>query len=260
MNAPAAPFDTDQVMFEGEPERTSIAGILSLVLGLIGCCTFVTAPIGLLLAIVGIVGISRSRGRVGGMGFAIAGLIISLLSCMLWLGALLGFRGLIGQMDQHVSKPTAQIFLDIQSDNFDGARSAMIPPASNRTDAELAAFHAAYSSTLGELVSTPNGFGEYLSGWMSLGQNLQTLQGRNDFIPIPMVFDNGTGLVVLVFDPTNQNQQMPVPLDLIVFDAQGNEYQLSDFDSSASAAQPADSDADADADADADPDSGDTGP
>ena len=224
----AAQFDGgDPAMLGQEPERTSISAILSLVLGLLGCCTGVTAPIGLLLAIVGIVGIARSQGRVGGMGFAVAGLIVSLLSLALWIGMLLGIRGMMSAMDSHVSEPTAQIFLDIQDDKFDDARAAMDPPGSEASDEAFIAFREAYRANLGDLVSTPSGVMEYFSAYASLGEHMQTLQGRGDFIPIPMRFDNGMGLVILVFDPNNQNQQNgPVPIEFIVIDEQGDRVKF----------------------------------
>jgi len=242
----AAQFDGGDPMILGhEPERTSISAILSLVLGLLGCCTLVTAPIGLVLAIVGIIGISRSQGRVGGMGFSIAGLLISLLAIVLWLGALFGVQSMFAAMTTHVSEPVAEILRDIEADKFDDARSAMSPPASELSDEELAAFRDAYTAKLGGVVSTPSGVGEYFSAYMSLGQRMQTLQGRNDFIPIPLRFDNGWGLVIMVFDPSaaQQNSQgAPVPIELIIFDESGFTTTLP---ASQNNAAPAQSDADA---------------
>ena len=84
-------FDgTEHITMYHEPERTSIAAILGLVLSCIGCCGGVTAILGVFLSIFGIVGVSRSKGRVGGMGFAIAGLLIGILMLALW-GGMLGW-------------------------------------------------------------------------------------------------------------------------------------------------------------------------
>ena len=227
----AAQFDGgDPAILGQEPERTSISAILSLVLGLLGCCTAVTAPIGLLLAIVGIIGIARSQGRVGGMGFAVAGLIVSLLSLGLVIGLLIVVRGGFTWLGSNVSEPTAQIFLDIQDDKFDDARAAMNPPGSEASDEAMIAFREAYRSNLGDLVSTPNGIMEYISSYLSFGEHMESLQERNgELLPIPMRFDNGMGMVVLVHaptaqGPTAQNQQgAPVPIELIVIDGQGDQ-------------------------------------
>ena len=256
-----AQFDgSSHVSMYTEPERTSICAILSLVLALLGCCTLVTAPIGLLLGVVGVIGIARSKGRVGGMGFAIAGIIISLLVSVLALAAVFGMYKVVDGLDRDVSRPMAQVLLDIQSDDFDGARGGLVKPASDSTDAEMIAFRDAYKSTLGELISTPDSVWAYFGGWVSLlehlqyyqgrndmmpipmqfdqgmglvvlifnpnQQHLQHYQGRNDMIPIPMQFDQGMGLVVLIFNPNQQNQGAPVPQELHVVDAAGNVYTL----------------------------------
>ena len=82
-------FDgTEHITMYHEPERTSIAAILGLVLSCIGCCGGVTAIFGIFLSIFGIVGVSRSQGRVGGMGFAIAGVFIGILMLALWGGVI----------------------------------------------------------------------------------------------------------------------------------------------------------------------------
>lgn len=222
-----AQFDgSSHVSMYTEPERTSICAILSLVLALLGCCTLVTAPLGLLLGIFGVIGIAKSKGRVGGMGFAIAGIIISLLVSVLALAALFGVYKGVEVMDREVSQPVAQVLLDIQSDNFDGARGGLAKPASDSSDSDMVAFREQYKSTLGELISTPDSVWAYFGGWMSLGQHLQHYQGRNDMIPIPMQFDQGMGLVVLIFNPNQQNQGAPVPQELHVVDAAGNVYTL----------------------------------
>ena len=65
------------------PQRkTSGAAIASLVFGILGCVPFIT---GLLAVILGIVGIGKTKDpRYSGRGLAIAGLILGLLSIVLW--------------------------------------------------------------------------------------------------------------------------------------------------------------------------------
>jgi hypothetical protein len=55
------------------PPRTCGMAIASLVLGVLGC----TAPIGLVLGIVALLKINKSRGQMGGQGLAIAGTCVS---------------------------------------------------------------------------------------------------------------------------------------------------------------------------------------
>jgi prepilin-type processing-associated H-X9-DG protein len=61
--------------------RTSGLAIASLILGILGFCTFGLAGIaGLILGIVGLIAISKSAGQLKGGGLAIAGIIVSAIS------------------------------------------------------------------------------------------------------------------------------------------------------------------------------------
>ena len=66
-----------------EPPRTSGLAIASLVCGILGLCTGITALVGLVLGIVALVKISRNEDRIGGKGLAIAGTCVS--GCVLAL-------------------------------------------------------------------------------------------------------------------------------------------------------------------------------
>lgn len=66
------------------PAKTSGKAIASLVLGLVSfTCSLITAIPGLIFGILALIDISRSRGRLGGQGMAIAGLITSSLCLVL---------------------------------------------------------------------------------------------------------------------------------------------------------------------------------
>jgi len=223
-----AQFDgSAPVEMYAEPERTSIAAILSLVLGILGCCGGITGIIAVVLAVFAIIAIRGSRGRVGGMGLAIAGLLIGLLMAAAWIALSIGVLGMLKGLDKYVTQPTAQIFLDLQSDNFDGVRSGLASPAADATDEELMAFRDAYIGTLGNYKAKPSGWGEYLEGWMSMSQYLQNYQGQQGMIPIPLYFDNGTGLVVLMVNPQSQSGSgQPIAEELVIIDQNGTEYKL----------------------------------
>jgi hypothetical protein len=71
-----------QVAPAQQQRRTSGAAVASLVFGLLGCIPFVT---GLLAVVCGILGISKTKDpRYSGRGLAIAGLLLGLLSIVLW--------------------------------------------------------------------------------------------------------------------------------------------------------------------------------
>ncbi len=223
-------FDgTEHITMYHEPERTSIAAILGLVCSCIGCCFGVTAIIGIFLSIFGIVGISRSKGRVGGMGFAIAGLLVGLLMAALWAG-ILGMTNFgMGWMRTSVAAPTVQILQHIEAGEFDEARLALGAPASLVPDDVMVEFRDGYMSSLGGAVAEPGGLGELFEGYGAIGQQIQNYNGRPNHIPVPAMFDRGYGLLVVEMDPNlqgNANTMDIVPIRIFVVDADGNEYVL----------------------------------
>lgn len=222
-------YENANVQMYQEPERTSVMAILSLVFGFLGCCVFVTAPIGVLLGILGLFGISRSKGRVGGTGFAIGGVVVSILAMAIWLGIVFGIGGAMKAGITQFGATTEGILTDIQKADYDAARARMIPPASEVGDAEIAGFHAAYSADLGEYVGLPNSLGELFSGYAAVGQQIQSYNGRPGYVPMPVRFDSGWVLVIYVMDPNGQGGgagQMPPPKMLLVIGADGREYSL----------------------------------
>lgn len=220
-------FDgTEHITMYHEPERTSIAAILGLVCSCIGCCGGLTAIPGIFLSIFGIVGISKSKGRVGGMGFAIAGLLIGLLTLALW-GAAFGGAVFAGkQMDSAIVQPVFGMLDDLEADDFDAARAVLGKPAADASDEELIAFRDAYLAMLGPVVSTPNGLIEYIQDVIEVGESMSDFSGRSNMIPIPMEFDQGKGLVLIFFDQNQANGGAPIPTEIVILDGNGNAVSL----------------------------------
>jgi len=217
---------TDVTLYQ-EPERTSIMAIMSLIFGVGGCCLGLTSIPALLLGVFSLVGISKSKGRVGGTGFSIAGILIGLLTLAIWIGILFGGSYMFKTMMTSFGDTVEQVMLDVQADNFDGVRGAMGSPGADVPDEELVLFREAYRSTLGDFVSKPDGMGDMWGGYLTIGPLIQPYNGRPGYIPIPMHFDSGWGLVIYVMDmQSSQSQAFPPPVELIVIDQQGNEYHL----------------------------------
>jgi len=220
-------FDgTEHITMYNEPERTSIAAILGLVCSCIGCCFGVTAILGVFLSIFGVVGISRSKGRIGGMGFAIAGLLIGLLMLALWGGAVGAAVYGAKQIDAAVVQPVFGVLGDLESGDFDSARGALGSPAADATDEELVVFLAGYQAMFGSAVSTPGGLLEYIGEAMELGEPLGQFGGASNLIPIPMEFERGKGLVVIFFDQNQANSGAPIAAEIVIFDQDGNSVSL----------------------------------
>jgi hypothetical protein len=100
------------------PRRANGSAIASLIFGILGCVPFLT---GLLAVVLGIVGLRKTRDpSVGGKGMAIAGLVLGLISIVLW--------GLFGggiYSAYFVSKPTRtaahQFLADVSAGNTQSA-------------------------------------------------------------------------------------------------------------------------------------------
>ncbi len=219
-----APYeDPSDVMLYQEPERTSVMAILSMVFGFGGCCLGLTSIPAIFLGIFSLIGISKSKGRVGGTGFSITGILVGLLTLALWGGIggamVYGVRALFVPMGEH----TERFFLDLQAENFDSARDGLVL-SEDLSDEEMMAFREQYRSTLGDLVSAPVGLREWIGGFSAIAQQSQGYQGHRDIFPMPMRFDSGWALVVYVMEPNPSG--VPLPTGFIVIDQRGNAYHL----------------------------------
>lgn len=212
-----------------EPDRTSIMAILSMIFGIGGCCLGLTSIPAIFLGIFSIIGISKSKGRVGGTGFGIAGILTGLLTLALWGGIGGAIVYGLGKFQSEYGETTEQIFLDLQADNFDAVRASLASPAADVSDEELIAFRDGYLGGLGNLVSNTDGLGDLGSGFISVSQQLSPYNGKIGYTAIPMLFDSGYGLVLYVNDPFKpilSSTGTPMATGLIVIDSQGNEYHL----------------------------------
>lgn len=220
-------FDgTEHITMYHEPERTSIAAILGLVCSCIGCCFGVTAVIGLFLSIFGIVGISRSKGRIGGMGFAIAGLLVGLLMLVLWIAAYASVSFGFNWVEKNAAAPTVAVLEDIEAGNFDAARAGMGPPASDVSDEVLAAFRDSYVDAVGHVVAETDGVMELFEGYSVVGEQVQNYNGRPNHIPFPVEFDSGMALVVIEINPNQANSGSMSLVRIYIVDVDGNEFAL----------------------------------
>lgn len=97
---PKAPPVTPGEIPTSGPTKTSVMAIGSLVLGILGFCTFgLGGLIGIILGIVALVSINKSAGRLGGQGLAIGGIFSSAAS--LFVGALLAIAMLLPALLAH---------------------------------------------------------------------------------------------------------------------------------------------------------------
>ncbi len=215
-----------------EPERTSIAAVLSLICSLI-CCLPAVPLLGVVLGAIALIGIGRSDGRVGGRGLAVAGIVLGILFTVAQIGIVLGGGMVAQKFITEIAVVGGDALEDMDNDRYDEVRAIFANDLATISDEDIAAFREAYRAETGGLVSTPQTFGELLNGWMAQGTLMQRYQGRNDLIPIPATFDNGSGLIILQIDQSGMTQPAPgmvLPIfDLYVVDTDGDSFELSSY-------------------------------
>ncbi len=173
------------------PQRTSAMAIFSFILSLL-CCLPGPGALAIIFGGAAILFISNSRGRLGGLGLAIAGVLIGLITTVLWLFI---FVGAISMMSSIVA-PTNQMMAALESGDYATARQNFAPTLDQAvTDQQLAEFVAAYQADVGSFNSIPSSMWEFFGGYMKVGGLLQNHKGGEE-IPLPANFDKGMGIVM----------------------------------------------------------------
>jgi len=137
----AAGLEPQRPQYAVPPEEAKLSGlaVASLILGITGFCTAgLTAIIGLILGIIGIVRINRSYGQLKGKGLAIAGTAVSGVACVfvpimvaIMMPALFRARGLA---QTTVFRANAQQ-LSLVFSMYCGDHDGKFPPSANWPDA-----------------------------------------------------------------------------------------------------------------------------
>lgn len=192
------------------PRRTSILAIISLILSLI-CIIPGAGLLGAIFGLAGIIGISQSRGRVGGMGLAIAGLALGLLFSALWIGFGIGASRVYHLVKQTALTPVTATMTAIEAGDRAGSRAAMLPDAAAAaTDAQLDAFRDAYRAELGNFITIPQNLMDIWIGYGSAGHVLEGQQ-LNNVIPFPAQFDKGWTIVAVEIKPEGSGRAKGAP-------------------------------------------------
>lgn len=179
------------------PARTSILAICSLVLALL--CILPGGPLAVICGGLAILFISSSRGRLGGLGLAIAGVLIGLFMSVFWIMMIVGAMTIQQQWGPAVVGSADQMMKHLDSGDYAAARKNFSPILDAAvTDAQLAAFVAAYKAEIGSYKATPDSFVDWFGAVVELGPQMQSSQqtGGNGF-PLPGTFDTAKALVFI---------------------------------------------------------------
>jgi len=210
-----------------EPDRTSALAILSLVCSLV-CCIPGLPALGALLGVGGAVGIKMSGGRVGGIGLAIAGIVIGAIITVGQVGVALGFFGGLQEMRSQID----EVMLAAESGDAPAVRAFLVPPAdAELTDADVERFRSEFGSLMGGYIGVPSGL-ELFRAYQTLGSAMQpggAWMSSNNEIPFPAEFDNGVAMIILSVDQTGAppppDKALPL-LNIRVVTMSGDEVSL----------------------------------
>lgn len=252
--------------FNPDDRRTSVLAIVALVLALL-CFIPGLGAVALVLGGAAIFLISRSGGRLGGLGLAITACVIGLITSLLWLTVIGGAMQFSSMTSKHFLQPVASVYEGVQKGDYTAARSMLSPRAKAViTDAEVAKFAQALKDELGPFQGAPEGLIAMIQSYGELGPAMNRMQGRNNIIPFPGRFAKGTAIIVLHVDqqaggPSNPTDAKSVPLmNYGVITKDGKEIWLVDQDELVSRLNKAAGGAKADQSADSDDSDSDTKP
>jgi len=191
---------SDQAAVYDAPERTSVLAVASLVCSLI-CCLPAVPTIGMMLGAGAIVGITKSNGRVGGRGLAIAGVVVGLIMTVMQLFAFFGIVQFGKLIRSGFGGPFESFAVAVEMRDFNTARAQLEPGlAQGLSDEELEAFRDTVVNTLGAYRSQPDSLLDWTMALSAQAQNMQRLQARGEGMPLTPTFDSGTVLAYMFFD------------------------------------------------------------
>jgi hypothetical protein len=214
-----------------EAARTSVMAVLSLVCSLI-CIVPGLALLGIILAIASLSSIGSSRGRLGGKGLAISGLVIGIIVLALQCAAYVGWKKLNSQFGSAFVGPVSAVMTSIEQKDYQKARTQMNSPgAAAITDAQFDTFRDAYQGKLGTYQSMPDSFMKWVQAIVAAGPLMKSQGGTQPgLIPMPATFAKGTGIVWVLIDqrgkPPVPGQWVPPVLNIGILDAPNSEVWL----------------------------------
>ncbi|MBL8990954.1 MAG: DUF4190 domain-containing protein [Phycisphaerae bacterium] len=206
----------ERFLYGDEPEvqqRISALAVSSLVFSLV-CCLPGTGLIGAGLGTGAIYAIGKSERRLGGNGLALVGIVLGLLSTMVWVGLLIGGAQMLRSMDRNITQPTAAFFRAVEGSDFAAARAAFTQGAGAATGDDaferfrreladtLGAFRQAENPDIGELITTFRSGGTGGAANAPGASRELRLPGDQFPLPLPQVFrfEKGPAVVMWIMD------------------------------------------------------------
>ncbi len=189
--------------------RTSVMAVLAVVFAIL--CLPPTGLLAILLGTAALMAIGRSQGKLEGRGAAISGIILGLITTVLWGALMIGVLQAWTYYSKQMIPTGDRFFRALVVDDFDGARNELDQDTSGQiTNDQLAAFLTQVEDRLGEVEGVATTTDAMTRAMRSLGNNQQqsrsgntvTVQPNNGDMPVPMLLlaSGENAFIIIVFD------------------------------------------------------------
>lgn len=218
--------------FDYAPRRTSIFAVLSLICGIL--CLPGSGLLAMILGGAALIFIWRERGRLGGTGLAVSGIVLGLLFSLLWIAGIVGIVSASNTFANMFITPAESVMRGLETGDHTAARAMFTKEADETiTNVQLDDFAKRIHEQHGAYKSSPQSALDWIASFtQGAGRDMQGMQGRGDVFPVPMEFDKGHVVMALQMDMGQSQRarspgvQQPKIYNIGVFSSKGDPIWL----------------------------------
>jgi len=204
-------------------QRTSLTAIFSLLCSIPCCVLPGMGIVGIVLGAMSLAFIGKSNGRLSGRPAAIGGIILGLMSTVIWgaiaAGVLQGWRFYVSQM----MPVGGEVIAAMQADDDQALQGLLTSDAwSDLSTERIDRFEQVMTAEWGDYQGVETDFGQMWTVFQNSFQAGGNPQGQYNVqtdgpgIPATLVFQNGKTVMWMVLDPDALDQQQVVLHDFVL--------------------------------------------
>lgn len=188
------------------PQRVSGLAVTALVFGLL-CCIPGSGILGVIFGAAALIRISGAGSRLTGKAMAIVGLVLGLLSSVVWIAVPMGI--MVTMSGMHVYGDAVG---GMTTGNVAQARAMIEPTTSAKlSDDRLREFGSQIVAEHGAYQGMPKGLMGWIQAYGALANDIEKATAQagspNRVLPLPLRFDKGYALAVFELDPRSPGPQ-----------------------------------------------------
>jgi len=208
------------------PARTSVLAVLAVIVAIL--CVPGTGLLAILFGAIALAAIGRSQGALEGRGAAISGIILGLITTVLWGAAFMGVLQVWTFYSKHMVATTDRFFQAASAHDYDAAREEFSENAALEiTDEQMAWFIGEVESRAGEVQQAATSVGTIFEAFGEVfgqgghnqgnaGPNFQVKDDGNDnVIPVALECANESVLVWVIFDEDSLDDPEVSPPNMV---------------------------------------------